>query len=154
MTQLLVVGTAILAVGPFTMTPDEIRAPDVIFPVHTVEGWQMVSAELPPDFTPLAYEWVKGGLAAREQPAPPIEVPARVPMLNAQLVLIEMDWWEPLQAYIGAMPAKEQLLARTYMAQALTMARDHELVLAIPAALGKTEAEVDQLFIMAGALDV
>lgn len=154
MTQLLVVGAAILAVGPFTMTPDEIRGPDVIFPAHTVEGWQLVSAELPPDFSPLTYEWVKGGLAPKESPAPTIEVPARVPMLNAQLVLIEMDWWEPLQAYIGAMPAKQQLLARTYLAQALTMARDHELVLAIPAALGKTEAEVDQLFIMAGALDV
>jgi len=154
MTQLLVRGVAILAAGPFTMMGEEIRAPDVIFPAGSIDGWQMVSSTLPPDFAPGLYEWRDGALVAKKPPAPLVEVPARVPMLNAHLVLIEMDWWEPLQAYIGTMPAKQQLLARTYMAQALTMARDHDLVLAIPAALGKTEAEVDQLFIMAGALDV
>lgn len=154
MTQLLTQGAAILAVGPFTMTGDEIRAADVIFPAGVIDGWQLVNADLPADFSPALYEWRGSELVAKATPPAPAAVPARVPMLNAHLVLIEAGWWDPLQAFIDTMPATDQLLARTYLAQALTMARDHDLVRAIPVALGKTEAEVDQLFIKAGALDV
>lgn len=91
---------------------------------------------------------------AIENWAPPVVVPQRVPMLNAHLVLIEVGWMPALRAYLGAMPGTAGELARAYFDQALTMARDHPFVLSIPAALGKTEVEVDQLFVMAEALDV
>jgi len=91
------------------------------------------------------------------QPALEIEpgpmVPARVPMLNAHLELIEAGWMPAVDAFIEAMPEPDRSLAQAWLAQALTMARDHPLVLAIPAALGKTETEVDELFIRAGARD-
>ena len=90
---------------------------------------------------------------APKPPAPPPTVPQRVPMLNAVLVLIDADWWEPLNAHIETLPAKERLIARAYLDRAQTMARDNALVLSIPAVLGKTEAEVDELFILAGALN-
>lgn len=86
-------------------------------------------------------------------PAGPV-VPQRVPMLNAHLVLIETGWMPLIDSFIDNMPENARSKARAYLTQAETMARDNELVLAIPAALGKTEAEVDQLFITAGALNV
>lgn len=85
-------------------------------------------------------------------PAP--VVPQRIPMLNAHLELIESGWMPQVDAFIGAMPEPNQSMARAYLAQALTMARDHPLVLAFPAAVGKSDAEVDELFIRAGARDV
>jgi len=92
------------------------------------------------------------------EPAPAVPptpaVPPRVPMLNAHLVMIEAGWYEPLLAYIDTLPAKDRLLALAWLNKSPTMVRDHSLVQSIPAALGKTEAEVDQLFIDAGALNV
>lgn len=83
-------------------------------------------------------------------------VPSRVPMLNAHLVLIDSGWIDGINAYIDALPddapARTKSKARAYFNLALTMERDHPLVLGIPAALGKTEAEVDALFIAAGSL--
>ncbi|MEH6435775.1 hypothetical protein [Massilia sp. DD77] len=89
----------------------------------------------------------------RAQAARPV-VPDRIPMLNAHLVLIDEGWMPELRAFLDTMPGPEGEKARAYFDKALTMARDHDLVLAIPAVLGKTEAEVDQLFIKAGALNV
>lgn len=85
--------------------------------------------------------------------APSSIVPQRVPMLNAHLVLIQAGWMPAVEGFIDAMAEPQRSLVRAYLTQSLTMARDHEMVLAIPAALGKTEAEVDQLFIIAGAMD-
>lgn len=81
-------------------------------------------------------------------------VPQRVPMLNAHLVLIETGLMPALRTFLDAMPGTEGDMARAQFEMALTMARNHPLVLDIPAALGVTEAEVDQLFITAGALNV
>lgn len=83
-----------------------------------------------------------------------IVVPDQVPMLNAHLVLIEAGWIDGINAYIEAMPELDRSYARAYLNLALTMRRDHPLVLGIPAALGKTEAEVDALFIQAAALPI
>jgi hypothetical protein len=91
--------------------------------------------------------------ARRAAAASPV-VPERVPMLNAHLVLIDAGWMEGVQAYLDALPGPDGAKARAYFVQALTMERQHPLVLGIPAALGKTEADVDQLFTAAGALNV
>lgn len=85
--------------------------------------------------------------------APPT-VPQRVPMLNAQLVMIDAGWMAPVRTYLNAIPGTDGEKARAYFDKAQTMERDHPLVLGIPAALGKAEAEVDALFIAAGALNV
>jgi len=81
-------------------------------------------------------------------------VPQSVPMLNAHLILIGSGWMPAVRAYLDALPGAEGEQARVYFDKALTMRRDHPLVLGIPAAIGKTEAEVDALFLAAGALDV
>jgi len=86
------------------------------------------------------------------QPAPPT-VPARVPMLSAHLELIAAGWMPEIDAFIERMPGPDRSMARVWLDKALTMARNHPLVLSILAAIGKTESEVDALFIRAGARD-
>jgi len=87
-----------------------------------------------------------------------LAVPQRIPMLNAHLMLIGAGLFDAVNAYIDALPddAPDRLRskARAYFNLALTMERTHPLVLGIPAALGKTEAEVDALFVAGAALAV
>lgn len=86
------------------------------------------------------------------QPAPPV-VPERVPMLSAQLELLAAGWMPLIDAFIDQMQEPDRSMARVWLDKALTMARNHPLVLSIPEAIGKTESEVDALFIRAGARD-
>ena len=86
------------------------------------------------------------------KPAPPT-VPERVPMLSAHLELLAAGWMPAIDAVIEQMPEPDRSMARVWLDKALTMARNHPLVQAIPTAIGKTKAEVDALFIRAGARD-
>jgi hypothetical protein len=81
-------------------------------------------------------------------------VPAEIPMLNAHLEMIHKGWMVPVRAHINAMPEPHRSMAHAYLDKALTMKRDHPLVLDIPAAIGKTSAEVDEMFIAAAAREV
>ena len=62
MTQLLVQGETILARGPFEITRDDIRTTDTIFPLNAIDGWQIVNATVPADFTVQRYSWNGTGL--------------------------------------------------------------------------------------------
>ncbi|MES2349974.1 MAG: hypothetical protein V4641_20610 [Pseudomonadota bacterium] len=84
----------------------------------------------------------------------PAPVPQRIPMLNAHLVLIDAGWFDDVLAYLASIPGPDGQKARAYFDKALTMERNNPLVLGIPAALGKTDAEVDALFTAADALIV
>ena len=90
-------------------------------------------------------------------PPTPAQIPATVPqsisMLDARLTMIGAGWMAGVKSYLAAIPGIDGEQAREYFEYALTMRRDHPLVRGIPAALGKTEAEVDALFIAAGALN-
>jgi len=67
MTQLLIQGAAILTCGPFEQTESEIVAPDGIYPLSVIPGWQIIDVSLPDDFTLASYTWSSGALAV----APP-----------------------------------------------------------------------------------
>lgn len=90
--------------------------------------------------------WTDGTWAAAQI------VPQSVPMLNAHLVLIGAGRMPAVRAYLDAIPGAEGEQARVYFDKALTMRRDHPLVLGIPPEI-MTEAEKDALFTAAGALD-
>jgi hypothetical protein len=60
MTELLILGRTILAQGPLQKTTETISAPDGVFPKHVIEGWAIVEAELPDDFSCASYEWNSG----------------------------------------------------------------------------------------------
>lgn len=119
--------------------------------MHKICYWDDVAREqMERDSTPEEDAQREADIGAAAAPT----IPQRVPMLNAHLVLIECGWMPEIRAYLNAIPGAAGEKARTYFDKAQTMARDHDLVLAIPAALGKTEAEVDALFVAAATLNI
>lgn len=97
---------------------------------------------------------VNGTLVLRPAPVVAPTVPQSIPMLNARLTLIGAGWMAGVKSYLAAIPGIEGEKAREYFETSMTMRRNNPLVRGIPAALGKTEAEVDALFISAAALVV
>lgn len=67
MTQLLIVGTTILDIGPFTQTDAQITSADAVYPLNAIPGYSLQDVTLPAGFTSARYRWVDGALAA----APP-----------------------------------------------------------------------------------
>lgn len=88
--------------------------------------------------------------------APPIPaapaVPQAVTMLNARTALYLAGWLAPWEDLLAAMTGPEGDLARIKWAAAKTVRRDDPLVLLAIAALNKTAADADALFVSAGAL--
>jgi hypothetical protein len=148
--KLLIVTGSILAVGPFKDDGDSISTPEIIFPKHVIDGYEMVDVELPPDFSLGAYLWDGAKVVPAPPPAP--RVPESVPMLDARLTLIAAGKMAAVRAYLDALPGVEGQQAREYFEFALTMKRNHPLVQGIPPEI-MTEAEKDDLFIKAGELN-
>lgn len=87
MSQLLILGTAILAVGPFVDTENQISSPDIVYPKSTIPGYQIQDVTLPPDFTIQTYRWVAGALQkiADPTPSPTADAPIITASFNASL---------------------------------------------------------------------
>lgn len=79
-------------------------------------------------------------------------VPEVVPMLNARLALIAAGWMPGVQSILDSMGGVSGDQARAYFDHALTVRRDHPLVQSIPAALNKSDQEVNALFIAASTI--
>jgi len=152
MTQLLIMGAAILAQGPFTDTGDSIESVDAIYPKHVIDGWQIVDAVLPDGFAPAAYTW--DGLAVVAKPPviiPPI-VPQSVTMRQARLALSRAGLLATVDAAIANMTGSAGDEARIEWEFSSAILRGQALVAALAPVLGMTDAQLDQLFIAAAAL--
>ena len=62
MSQLLIVETGILAVGPFTVTDAIVRSSEAIFPKHTMDNWEIVETELPANFNLVDFVYLSKAL--------------------------------------------------------------------------------------------
>jgi phosphoenolpyruvate carboxylase len=83
----------------------------------------------------------------------PPEVPAQVAMWQARAVLIEDDLLDAVNAVLAAIPdEKTRKLAQAKFEYSSTVRRDDPLLTTVIPQLGKTEAEVDALFIRAAGL--
>lgn len=151
MTQLLIQGEVILAQGPFEMTDGAIRTVDQVIPLHVVEGWQIVAADLPDGFRCADYAW-QGELVKKPEPVVPVPVPESVTMRQATQALILAGLDDDVDAMLAAMPGVEGKLARAEWAKAQVVERDRPLVVQMGAALGLTPEQIDQLFITAATL--
>lgn len=80
-------------------------------------------------------------------------VPRQVSMLAARTVLYKETLLQLVEDVIFAMPGEAGDLARIKWATALTVRRDDDLVTQVIPALGKTEAEIDAMFIAADLID-
>lgn len=114
----------------------------------------VVTPEQRLNWTALRANAGRNGVEPAPAPVPAPVVPEAVPMLNAKLAMTEAGWMADVEAHMAAIPGVEGKKARVFFAEALTMRRDHPLVTGISAALGKTQAQVDALFIAAAALEV
>lgn len=85
-------------------------------------------------------------------PAAPA-VPLAVPMRNARLALYAAGLLSEVQSLIDGMEGEFGDLARIDWTTALTVRRDSPLVARLTVDLGKTETEIDALFIQAALLD-
>ncbi len=89
--QILVVGSAVLAHGPFTGVDDEsytIVAGDGAWPKHVMEGWQIVDVDLPDDFICANYQWSAGTLIPSQLALAALER-TRVAGINARIAELE-----------------------------------------------------------------
>lgn len=71
MTQLLVLGTVILAVGPVNDSGDNVVTPYIIYSKSMIPGYEIVGTELPPNFIPQDYEWIDDELFLKSPPYQP-----------------------------------------------------------------------------------
>lgn len=85
--------------------------------------------------------------------AKPRVVPQRVSMRSGRRVMILAGLLEPVKLFLVNMAGIAGELARNEFEYALTIARTDPLVLQILPMLGKSEAQIDQLFIDADELD-
>jgi phosphoenolpyruvate carboxylase len=80
-------------------------------------------------------------------------VPQSVAMWQARYVLIEDDLLDDVLGYLAAIPdEKTRKLAQAKFEYSSTVRRDEPLVTTVLPALGKTEDEIDQLFVRASQL--
>lgn len=93
---------------------------------------------------------VFGSLDLPDVPPP---VPERVSMFAARTVLYRAGLLEAVEQAISDMPGEAGDLARIKWATALTVARADELVVQMIPSLGKTEVEIDGMFIEAATID-
>lgn len=88
-------------------------------------------------------------------PAPPPKppVPPFVAMWQARAIMIEDDILDDVNAYLAAIPdEKERRVAQAKFEYSNTVRRDDPLAKFVIPQLGKSEAEIDAMFIRAAAL--
>lgn len=108
------------------------------------------------DATPAEVAEVAARVAAAAVPV----VPEFVPRLNARLTLLGRafpdgtNYWTDITSFVTAIAGAAGDQARAYFEDAQTWRRDNSLVASWATSRNLTSAEVDALFITAGALDV
>jgi hypothetical protein len=83
---------------------------------------------------------------------PPTPVPQSISMAKARALLITEDRLDDVIAALNSMPGTEGKLARSEFEYAQTVDRYRPLTLAMQQVLGKTDAEIDDWFILAASL--
>lgn len=94
------------------------------------------------------YEWVELPYKAPVIDPPATPVPASVTRGQFKLALLQMDLLDDVEAAIALADRATQI----NYAERLDFERNHPLVITMAAALGKTDAEVDALFVLAATL--
>lgn len=159
--------------GPTTRAEDGTIVPGEVIPAHVVQGgiketvarchsyadvqMDMLRADLAEFGGDVAEHealiaQVEAGIVPPGPPPPPV-VPVSVSMRQARLALIDAGLIDSVEAAIGAIADPVQRRkAQTEWEYAQEVQRHHGLVPAMAQALGMTDAQLDQLFLLAGTL--
>lgn len=124
-----------------------------------VEDDAPASTPIAPDITntstapgELRSRWYRYVWTSEPYAVPSVPVPAFVTRRQAREVLLDADLLDAVEAAIDAMPGKEGRRARIQWQDAAEVHRDWPLVLALGAALGLTDTQMDDLFRAAAQL--
>jgi hypothetical protein len=85
-------------------------------------------------------------------PLPPTPVPQSISMAKARALLITEEKLDEVIAALASLPGIEGKLARSEFEYAQTVDRYRPLTLSMQQVLGKTDAEIDDWFILAASL--
>lgn len=81
-------------------------------------------------------------------PVPPV-VPQVVAMSSFQLALLEIGELDNVQPVIDSLPMPDKRKAQILWDKANTVERNNPFIVSMGAAMGKTEQEIDDLFVLA-----
>ena len=150
MKTLILANSTIVAVADtVTTTPTGYTTPDGVFPFTAGVTGIATVANLPADFASTLYEW-NGSVLVRlpDPPAPPTPVPQSVTPRQARLALLNAGLLTQVEAAIAAGNAADKITWE----YALEIRRTDSMIINIGAALGLTEAQIDDLFRTAATL--
>lgn len=151
MTQILIVGSAILAQGPFTDNGDSIAAPDIVFPKSTIPGYSIVDVALPDGFSVGGYSWDGSKPVIKVPVAAAVVVPAAVSRLQALYALQKAGLLAQVQAAVNA--STDPLTAIIWNNAAI-FERSSAVLQALAIAAGISAAQLDSLFIAAAGVNL
>jgi hypothetical protein len=159
MTQILIVGEAIVSVGPFATDPDtgDISCDNATYAKATLDSlgtWRIADVTLPADFDLGKYTINVSNVfaAVTPPPAPPTPVPDKVTRLQARLALLNAGKWMLIQPAIDNMTDPQKSIAQAYFDDAPYWSRNDSFTLQLGAAIGLSDADMDSLFIQAATL--
>lgn len=155
--------------GPTTRAEDGSVIPGEVIPAHTVPGgileivvkcqaysnaqMDLLAADLGAD-APQYQDLMDEVAATYVAPPPEVpQVPASVSMRQARLALDQVGLLDDVEAAIAAIPnAAQRRKAQIEWEYAQEVQRRHGLVPAMAQALGMTDAQLDDLFLLAATL--
>jgi hypothetical protein len=158
MTQLLIQGEVILAAGVMLETADYIRTytadgkADTEYPKHVVDGWQIVDVDVPDGFTPAGYTWDGAGVVAKPAVVVPLNVPQTVTMRQARLALLGVGKLASVTDAIASLPSPQKEAVQIEWEYSQSVERNRPFVAMLAPALQLTDAQIDELFIVAATL--
>jgi hypothetical protein len=144
--KLLIQDAKILAVD-VRDAGDNWESPDLVVPKHVAAGAYVVEADLPEDFSVLAYSW-DGALVATVVTPPPPPVPQQVTMRQACLALENAGLLDEVEALVATLPRPYQI----EWERASVVQRDNALVEVVRQQQGMTVEQIDDLFRQAETL--
>ena len=152
MTQLLVFpsGDICFSKSGIETLDDRYRIGHIDYLFSTVDalGGVIVDIELPSDFSSGGYQWDGTGFVKVDTPPPPPVVPQVVSRAQFILALLHLDLLDEVEAAIAQADRATQVNYK----ERLEFERNYPLMLTMAAVLGKTEAEIDGLFMLAATL--
>lgn len=134
-----------------TYTENGVERVVVILPLSAVPGFDPANPPQEntygvPDEVQLG--WIKQGGQFVAPPAPEAIVPQIVTRAQFKLALLDLGLLDDVDALVAA--SNDRALQINW-AERLEFERNHPLVIATAAALGKTAAEIDALFVLAAS---
>lgn len=86
MSQLLILGTSILAQAPLIESEDSIQSSDAVYPKIAIDGYRIVEASLPNGFSCHEYQFINDAIVKR-YPDPPSKEEYNAPILASLQVI-------------------------------------------------------------------